>query len=243
MAIWDDVVPVADREAYGKYTQLASVGMGRRPVILVVDMTASFIDERYSTGCGPPARDAVIATASLLDCARNVDVPRIFAVWEAGALPEEIGYWKCQHPRVVGGDTSDLPHPNSLPPELGARKDELVVARSKASAFFGSNLAGILAFHRADTVVVAGISTSGCVRATVVDAFSLNYRVIIPEECVADRVIVPHKVNLFDMHMKYADVLPLKSVIAQLHAIPRMATDDTSAAERDVDFITKNSVF
>jgi len=61
-----------------------------------------------------------------------------------------------------------------------------------------------LAFQGADTVIVAGISTSGCVRATVVDAFSLNYRVIVPEECVADRVVVPHKVNLFDMQMKYA---------------------------------------
>jgi maleamate amidohydrolase len=223
MAIWDDVVPAEDREAYGKYTQLANVGMGQRPVVLVVDMTASFIDERFSTGCGQAAREAVKATASLLDCARGVGVPRIFAVWEGGALPEEIGYWKCQRPRVVGGDTSNLPDPNSLPPELGARQDELVLARGKASAFFGSNLAGILAYHRADTVVVAGISTSGCVRATVVDAFSLNYRVIVPEECVADRVVVPHKVNLFDMHMKYADVLPLESVIAQLQAIPSMA--------------------
>jgi nicotinamidase-related amidase len=74
----------------------------------------------------------------------------------------------------------------------------------------------MLAFQGADTVIVAGISTSGCVRATVVDAFSLNYRVIVPEECVADRVVVPHKVNLFDMQMKYADVLPLTRVIELL---------------------------
>jgi maleamate amidohydrolase len=219
MAIWDDVVPEADRAKYGKYTQLANVGMGLRPVIVVVDMTASFIDERYSTGCGEPARKAVIATGRLLQKARALGIPRVFTVWDPGLLPQEIGFWKCQRPYAVDGNTGDLPDPLSLPHELGARSDEPVLLRGKPSAFFGTNLAGILAFHQADTVVVAGISTSGCVRATVVDAFSLNYRVTVPEECVADRVIVPHKVNLFDMQMKYADVLTLDRVISLLEGV------------------------
>jgi maleamate amidohydrolase len=197
MAIWDDVVPLSDREKYGKYTKLANVGMGRKPAVVVVDMTESFIDERYSTGCGEPARDAVRATGKLLDHARKRNVRRIFATWDPGLLPEEIGFWKCQRPQPV-------------------TTDEPVLLRGKPSAFFGTNLAGILTFYGADTVIVAGISTSGCVRATVIDAFSLNYRVIVPEECVADRVVVPHKVNLFDMQMKYADVLPLDQVIALL---------------------------
>jgi maleamate amidohydrolase len=219
MAIWDDVVPLSDRERYGKYTQLANIGMGRKPAVIVVDMTESFIDERYSTGCGEPAREAVRATGKLLDHARKRNVPRVFATWDPGFLPEEIGFWKCQRPQAVATARSvNLPDPLSLPSELGRQDNEPILLRGKPSAFFGTNLAGMLAFHGADTVIVTGISTSGCVRATVVDAFSLNYRVIVPEECVADRVVVPHKVNLFDMQMKYADVLPLTRVIELLEA-------------------------
>jgi len=221
MALWDDVVPLTDREKYGQYTQLASVGMGSRPVVVVVDMQESFIDERFSTGCGEPARRAVKATATLLNCARRLHVPRAFTIWDPGLRPEEIGFWKCQRPRPVTGDAVELPDPLSIAEELGVRADEPVLLRGKPSAFFGTNMAGILAFHRPDTVIVAGISTSGCVRATVVDAFSLNYRVIVPEECVADRVEVPHKVNLFDMQMKYADVLPLDRVVALLNQLQR----------------------
>ena len=219
MAIWDDVVPLSDREKYGKYTQLAAIGMGRNPAVVVVDMTESFIDERYSTGCGEPAREAVRATGKLLDHARKRNVPRIFATWDPGHLPEEIGFWKCQRPQVMAGAAeTDLRDPLSLPPELGRQDSEPILLRGKPSAFFGTNLAGTLAYTGADTVIVAGISTSGCVRATVVDAFSLNYRVIVPEECVADRVVIPHKVNLFDMQMKYADVLPLAQVIKLLES-------------------------
>jgi maleamate amidohydrolase len=217
MAIWDDVVPLSDREKYGKYTKLANIGMGRKPAVVVVDMTESFIDDRYSTGCGELARDAVRATGKLLDHARKLNVPRIFATWDPGLLPEEIGFWKCQRPQpVTMAVKSNLPDPLSLPSELGRQDNEPVLLRGKPSAFFGTNLAGTLTYYGTDTVIVAGISTSGCVRATVIDAFSLNYRVIVPEECVADRVIVPHKVNLFDMQMKYADVLPLDQVIALL---------------------------
>jgi len=215
MAIWDDVVPLSDRESYGKYTQLSNIGMGRKPAVIVVDMTESFIDERYSTGCGEPAREAVRATGKLLDHARKRNVPRVFATWDPGFLPEEIGFWKCQRPQATARGVN-LPDPLSLPSELGRQDNEPILLRGKPSAFFGTTLAGMLAFRGVDTVIVAGISTSGCVRATVVDAFSLNYRVIVPEECVADRVVVPHKVNLFDMQMKYADVLPLTRVIELL---------------------------
>ncbi len=215
MAVWDDLIPPSDATPYRTYRQLQQIGFGERPAVLVVDMTESFVDERFSTGCGEPARQAVKAAAGLLDCARQIGIPRVFAVWDPGENPEELGFWKCQATRPVGG-TRGLPDPLALPAILGRRRDEPILRRAKPSAFFGTQLVSVLTYRQVDTVIVAGISTSGCVRATVIDGFSYNFRVVVPEECVADRAIIPHKVNLFDMHMKYADVLPLEHVIAYL---------------------------
>ena len=89
-----------------------------------------------------------------------------------------------------------------------------------ASAFFETNLRSLLTFHGVDTVVVTGGSTSGCVRATVVEGLSCGYRMIVPVECVADRHESPHFANLYDMAVKYADVLPVEEVVAGLAAIP-----------------------
>src|SRR6185312_8215135 len=99
--------------------------------------------------------------------ARKCNVPRVFATWDPGRLPEEIGFWKCQRPQALAtAHGANLPDPLSLPSELGRQDNEPILLRGKPSAFFGTNLAGMLAFQGADTVIVAGISTSGCVRAT-----------------------------------------------------------------------------
>jgi maleamate amidohydrolase len=82
-----------------------------------------------------------------------------------------------------------------------------------ASAFFETNLGSLLTFHKVDTVIVTGGSTSGCVRATVVDSLSRSFRTIVPEECVADKHESPHFANLYDMMAKYADVLPVAEVV------------------------------
>lgn len=218
MAVWEDLIPPSDAAPYRTYRQLRQIGFGERPAVLVVDMTESFVDERFSTGCGEPARQAVKATAGVLECARRIGIPRVFAVWDPGENPEELGFWKCQATRPLGGGRG-LPDPLALPAVLGRRRDEPILRRAKPSAFFGTQLVSVLTYRQVDTIVVAGISTSGCVRATVIDGFSYNFRVIVPPECVADRASIPHKVNLFDMHMKYADVLPLDHVLAHLRAL------------------------
>src|SRR5205807_5244844 len=94
---------------------------------------------------------------------------------------------------------------------------EVVINKhDRPSAFFGTPLASLLVYHRIDTLIVTGMSTSGCVRATVVDAFQFNFLVIIPHECCADRSQISHKVSLFDMHMRYADVADTADVIRYL---------------------------
>ena len=113
--------------------------------------------------------------------------------------------------------------------EIAPAPGDIVVEKSRPSAFFGTDLPGHLVLLRADTLLVAGGTTSGCVRATVMDAFSLGYRVAIVHECTFDRAMVPHKVNLFDMHAKYANVLSLDESLAYLASVSQGAIEATAA--------------
>jgi len=97
---------------------------------------------------------------------------------------------------------------------------DIVVRRQKPSAFFGTPLMSMLNEIHADSVLVAGTTTSGCVRASVIDAFSYNMKVSVVEECVFDRGQASHKINLFDMAMKYADVISLKETIDYIRGLP-----------------------
>jgi len=100
------------------------------------------------------------------------------------------------------------------------RKRDVIVNKRMASAFHETNLGSVFNFHGVDTVVVTGGSTSGCVRATVVDSLSRSYRTVVPEECVADKHESPHFANLYDMALKYADVVPVAEVLAYLETLP-----------------------
>lgn len=108
----------------------------------------------------------------------------------------------------------------ALDPRLEMVSGDTVLRKRMASAFFETNLRSLLTFHGVDTVIVTGGSTSGCVRATVVEGLSCGFRMIVPEECVADRHESPHFANLYDMAVKYADVLPVAEVLAALDAMP-----------------------
>lgn len=103
------------------------------------------------------------------------------------------------------------------------RVRDIIVNKRMASAFFETHLGSIFSFHKVDTVVVTGGSTSGCVRATVVDSLSRSFRTIVPEECVADKHEGPHFANLYDMAVKYADVLSVQETLEQLARVPAAA--------------------
>jgi maleamate amidohydrolase len=107
-----------------------------------------------------------------------------------------------------------------IDPLLQRRGDELVLVKKFPSAFFGTHLASHLVQRGVDTVIVTGCSTSGCIRATVIDAVSYGFRVVVPEECVFDRAEEPHRANMFDIKSKYADVLPRQDVEKYLAALP-----------------------
>jgi maleamate amidohydrolase len=213
MAAWDDVIPPADRlEMDRGWGQGAR--MGEHPALLVVDMTYAFVDGRFPLGhtaAGEPCAERI---RELLDAARASGIPVIFSAGLPGRNPAEAGRWKTAPRPLPPG----LPDPYEIVPQLAPLPSETVIRKRRPSAFFGTELASLLLFHRVDTVILTGMVTSGCVRATAVDAFSHNLGVVVPEECVADRVQVPHAVALFDIHMKYGDVVPLRRVLDQLRS-------------------------
>ena len=198
----------------------ARFGFGRKPALVNIDLQKAYtaVDEfttAYETD--PKQLDYVNELARL---ARAKQLPVVWTYVAYLDSGEDCGIW---------GTRSNAP--DSLQNiKHGSRRaefdDRLVIDRSRdiiinkrmASAFHETNLASLLTFHRCDTLIITGGSTSGCVRATVVDSLSHSYRSIVPEECVADKHESPHFANLYDMAVKYADVVPVAEVIEQLRA-------------------------
>ena len=222
---WSDVIPEEDLASFGREFDQPDrpLTAGTRPAILVIDMTRAFVDSTYSTGWSPTGYPAVDATASLLAAARRAGLPvfftKAYAEPDYQPQPAERGRWKL--------NDTPAPLPEGTPPgdvivdKLTPLPGEIVINKGgRPSGFFGTSLASYLVHAHCDTVIVTGMTTSGCVRATVLDAFQYNFNVIIPFECSADRSQISHKVNLFDMHMKYADVVSLDETIEYIEALP-----------------------
>lgn len=189
-------------------------GWGVAPGLIIVDMTRAFVEDRFPTGCEKTGRPALQANQRLLAAARAAGIPVFFTLSSGRGTPAERGLWGGRS--EWKDDDSDREGWNDIMPEIAPIKGETLIPKSKPSAFFGTALSSLLNYYRVDTLIITGMTTSGCVRASVVDAFSCNYLVVVPVECVADRSQVSHEVSLFDMDMKYADVLALEGVLSYL---------------------------
>lgn len=215
MAIWDDIIPEEEREAYRKAGWGGTIGFGKRPAIVVVDMNKAFVDQNYPFS-SPAAIPAVEKIKDILIIARQKKVPIVYTTLAKIHNKAELGYWKADaliDPIVNEGDGRDIY------PMIAPQEGETVIEKYYPSGFFGTNLSSLLNYYKTDTVIVTGTVTCGCVRATVLDAFNHNYRVIVPQECVCDRGEVSHKVALFEFHMKYADVVDTQLVHDYLEKI------------------------
>lgn len=180
-----------------------TVGLGRRPAVLVVDLVTGFTDPAYPPGTD---LDAVVgATRALLDTARRAGLPVVFTTIAFAPDGVEGRVWREKMPALEclteGSPATEVDR------RLGRRPGEPLVVKRAASAFTGTGLAATLVALGADSLIVAGATTSGCVRATVVDACMAGYRTVVAAECVGDRHPGAHEANLFDMRAKYADVL------------------------------------
>jgi maleamate amidohydrolase len=182
---------------------MGSAGMGARPALVIVDFVVGFADPAHFGGgnIGP----AIAETVRLLAFARQRHWPIAHTRVVYADDGSDAGVFTLKAPSLRKlTETSPL---SQIVPELTPLPGELVIRKQGASAFFDTNLAGWLAFRRVDTVVVTGCTTSGCVRATVVDAMQNNFRTVCVTDCVGDRALAPHEANLFDMGQKYADLM------------------------------------
>jgi maleamate amidohydrolase len=195
------------------------VGWGERPAVIVVDFTNGFTDPSYPVGADVSA--ALAETLRVLDAARAGRLPVFFTSIAYDDPERDGGHWMRKVPalKVLRSGTEAV----EVDPRLQRRPSEPLIFKRFTSSFFGTDLASRLQFLRVDTLIVCGASTSGCIRATVVDGVQLGFRCIVPETAVADRADAPHRANLFDISAKYADVLPLNEVLAEIAKLPRAA--------------------
>ncbi|HEX5493711.1 MAG TPA: isochorismatase family protein [Mycobacteriales bacterium] len=192
------------------------LGFGRRPALLVID----FVNAYLTPGCALYAgvEGVVEPAARLLAAARAAAVPVIYTrvVYAPGGADGGLFYRKVAALAVFQGHTAEGEIVSELAPEPG----ELVLDKQYASGFFGTSLAPTLTAAGVDTVIIAGLSTSGCVRATAVDAVQHGFVPVVVREAVGDRDERPHRASLFDLDAKYADVLGVDEVLAYLVTLP-----------------------
>ncbi len=185
-----------------RFSAHKSIGMGSQPAFVVLDMTNAFVEDRYPTGYSKTGIPCVKSIKELMTSARRAKLRVIYTIPLHSDKEYLGGRWKNLSISKEAMDVAD-----QIYPELTPQEQDIIVEKYKPSGFFGTQLMSILNYLRIDTLIITGMTTSGCIRATVVDAFSYNLRVIIPRECVADRFAESHTQSLFDMNMKYCDVV------------------------------------
>jgi maleamate amidohydrolase len=205
-----------DIDIYEKQGLGARMGFGKRPALLIIDFINGFNDPDAFGGGN--IQQAIDHTETLLAVARHLDLPIAYTSHVYAEDGSEDGIFNLKMPRMREGLTRGS-EATKVVDQLEPRPGERVLEKRYPSGFFMSDLGSWLAMRQVDTAIVTGCTTSGCVRATVVDAMGNGFRPIVPRECVGDRAEGPHKANLFDMDQKYADVMSLDEVIAELEVL------------------------
>jgi|HigsolmetaAR203D_1030402.scaffolds.fasta_scaffold00269_19 nicotinamidase-related amidase len=189
------------------------IGFGRQPAVVVVDMQVAFTDHRDPAMLlASDADRAIEETNRILDAAHQSGIPVFFSMtsYEDEQL-RDAGVWalKVQGNHLLREGTRAV----ELNPEIRRSDGDMVIRKKYPSAFFGTDLASRLAALGVDTIIITGVSTSGCVRATAVDGISGGFRPMVVREAVADRSRAAHEQSLFDLHAKYADVVGVEEVL------------------------------
>ena len=229
MPIWDHLISARDREVYATAGYGQRQGLGQRPALLVIDMTYAFTGDRresvlesckrWPNSCGDAAFDAIGHISRLLDVARRRKLPVIYTRGEHVADGPEAGRWATKMARMFDSPPDATVKGDEIFRDIAPRPGDIVIKKDKPSAFFGTPLMSYLVDRKVDSLLVTGCTTSGCVRASVIDGFSYNYRIAVVEEGVFDRGEVAHAINLFDMNAKYADVITTEAALAYLGSV------------------------
>ena len=219
---WRDIVPADILELYAHYERELFVGPA--PALIAIDLyelayqggakPVAEVSETYPSSCGEHAWNAIAPTKRLFAAARAAGLPIFYTTQDTRpeSVPKRIMATKRQRASLD-------PAGYAIRPEWAPQPGDVVITKQRASGFFGTPMQAHLTQLGVQTVIICGESTSGCVRASAVDAYSHGYHVVLVEECCYDRSPLSHKVNLFDMHHKYCDVLRIDQVVAHLDGL------------------------
>ena len=224
--IWDGIISEEEQNAYAAAGFGKPTGLGKRPALLIIDVqyrTVGTIPQpfwesikEFPTSCGQAGWNAVANIQRILSLFREKGWPVIYPhvspkeQFDQGRLADKV-------PALMGVAAKGY----QFVPEIAPIPGDILLAKKHPSAFFGTPLASYLIDVGADSLIITGCTTSGCVRGSVVDGFAYNFRITVPEDAVYDRSETSHAVNLFDMSSKYADVMTTDDALLALQAIPK----------------------
>ena len=230
--VWDKFLTERDKAVF-KASGYGVIGdYGKRPAVLVVDVNYHFTGDRnepilesikrWPNSCGEDAWEAIPHLQKLLDASRRKGLPVIYTTGTSRADGWDRGGWSWKNSRTGEARRTRQTNldGNEIVAEIAPAPQDIVIEKLKPSGFFGTPLAAFLNQLGADSIIMTGTTTSGCVRASVIDAFSLNYRITLVEEGCFDRSQASHAINLCDMNAKYANVLPLTDVLTYIDTLP-----------------------
>jgi maleamate amidohydrolase len=228
---WDRYLTDADRSvlARGRFGQ--RMGFGDKPAVVAIDCQRYMVgdrdveDERFPSSCGVVGWAAVDRIATVLAAARKVGAPVFLTRFALDASGADVGVYARKRAFLNRPDWCiEGTLGAELLPEVGPEPGDIVFVKKKPSAFFGTPLAAYLINRGVDTLVVLGGATSNCVRATVFDSASFNFRTIVPSDAVFDRLPISHAISLFDMDRQFADVTTSEAVVLEFEALARRQT-------------------
>jgi maleamate amidohydrolase len=216
--IWEKFLTDRDREVLTASGYGSHGGFGKKPALLVIDVSYGFTGDKpepildsikqWRNSCGTESWTAIAVIKDLADLFRSKRLPVIYSTCFLRQDNWDAGGWAAESAPVESTNRD----PDKIVSELAPQPQDIVVYKQKPSVFFGSNLISYLTLLGCDSLIVTGCTTSGCVRATVVDAFSYNIRVAVAEDACFDRSEASHAISLCDMHAKYADVMPAREI-------------------------------
>ncbi|MEJ8570735.1 isochorismatase family protein [Microbaculum marinum] len=217
--VWKDLVPPEILKVFSHYRR--GLRVGRRPALVMVDLynlvyeggarPVHQIVDQYSSSCGEYAWAAIEPTQRLLAYFRAQGLPVIHVTYDDRPETDHQGMVPTFRKKYAYD-----PRLYQIKQEFEPIDGEQFIYKKRASAFFGTPLATSLVQQGIDSVVIAGETTSGCVRASAVDSYSYGFHTVIAEDCVFDRSILSHKISLFDLHHKYADVFTTDTLLSAL---------------------------
>jgi nicotinamidase-related amidase len=247
--IWDKYISKRDQGVFDAAGFGQSAGFGERPVLMVIDVNYAFCGDRrepildsikrWKLSCGEVAWDALPILVKLIETAHIKEIPVIYTTGYSRTDKWDRGSWSWKNPRGENLEHSE-PAPktnrdsNDIMDEITPKPQDIVVWKQKPSAFHEAPTMSYLNLLKADTVIIAGTTTSGCVRATAVDAFSHNFHVSVIEDGCFDRSDVSHAITLLDLHAKYADVVKSDGVIEYLNNLPNDLYDLPSGISEQI---------